>query len=125
MTGVPDTPQARPGELPWWLKDAKCSCDIGPNTTGPEEDCPIHGRAYWDWIEYGERMQARATAAEAQVAELLALLAEFVHDNDDCWFDHHGDCQAHGWHGLQRREDCGHARAKRLLAGTPGGDETT
>jgi hypothetical protein len=34
-------------------------------------------------------------------------------DPADCWYDHHGYCQAHAW--LQEGE-CPHARGKRWLA---------
>ena len=45
---------------------------------------------------------------------VLALLAALV-DRDDCWFDHHGGCQAHGFLSLQPGELCPHAEAKVLL----------
>lgn len=43
------------------------------------------------------------------------LLRSLV-DADDCWFDHHGGCQAHGYLSLQPGEKCPHAEAKDLLA---------
>lgn len=45
-------------------------------------------------------------------AELLRSLV----DEDDCWFDHHGGCQAHGYLSLEPGEKCPHAEAKELLA---------
>lgn len=48
-----------------------------------------------------DRAIKRAETAEADV------------DPDDCSYDHHGDCQAHGFFGSR----CGHAVAKELLGG--------
>lgn len=45
--------------------------------------------------------------------DLVELLRDLV-DPDDCEFDHHGYCQAHGWTETEPR--CPHARAKELLA---------
>lgn len=42
--------------------------------------------------------------------ELASLVAELV-DGDDCWYDHHGYCQAHHLDP----KPCPHERAKRLL----------
>lgn len=46
---------------------------------------------------------------------VLQLLADLV-DPDDCWFDHHGGCQAHGYLDLEQGLLCPHEEAKRLLA---------
>ncbi len=47
--------------------------------------------------------------------QALELLGELT-DPDDCWFDHNGGCQAHGFISLQPGETCPHADAKQLLA---------
>ncbi len=47
-------------------------------------------------------------------AALLRLIGDLT-DPDDCWFDHHGYCQAHGWTDTDPR--CPHARAREVLAG--------
>ena len=48
-----------------------------------------------------------------QLSEAISILRELV-DENPCSFDHHGNCQEHGWtnygEGL-----CPHERAKRLL----------
>jgi hypothetical protein len=45
----------------------------------------------------------------------LKLLADLV-DADPCWFDHNGDCQAHGFFGLRYSgQNCAHQDAKDLL----------
>ena len=44
------------------------------------------------------------------------LLINDLTDPDDCWFDHHGGCQAHGILGLEPGEKCPHAEAGELLA---------
>jgi hypothetical protein len=54
----------------------------------------------------------------AMVAELIQL-RQFVRDftdPDDCWFDHHGGCQAHGFLSLEPGELCPQAEAKQWLA---------
>lgn len=42
------------------------------------------------------------------------LMQELV-DPDACWYDHNGDCQAHGWGADRPGDRCPHARAKELL----------
>lgn len=46
------------------------------------------------------------------------LLASLV-DDDDCWFDHHGGCQAHGYLALEPGEKCPQAELKELLTEDP------
>lgn len=46
--------------------------------------------------------------------EVLTELVRDLTDPDDCWFDHHGDCQAHAWFDTNIRP-CPHGRAKELL----------
>lgn len=53
-----------------------------------------------------------------------ALLRDLV-DPDDCWFDHNGGCQAHGYLSLEPGELCPHAEAKSLLAALNPPEETT
>lgn len=60
------------------------------------------------------RSRLTACDLETAYAEALALIRELV-DQDDCWFDHHGGCQAHGYLGLEPGEKCPHAEAKALL----------
>jgi hypothetical protein len=59
---------------------------------------------------------ASKVALELGRREVMDLLADFV-DTDDCWFDHHGYCQAHGW--FRTDPTCPHARAKDLLDAQP------
>lgn len=49
-----------------------------------------------------------------ELEHALKLLWLLV-DSDPCWFDHHGDCQAHGWHGMEQGELCPVEEAKRML----------
>lgn len=44
------------------------------------------------------------------------LLRSLVNKDDDCWFDHHGGCQAHSYLWLEPGEKCPQAEAKELLA---------
>jgi hypothetical protein len=41
-------------------------------------------------------------------------------DPDDCSFDHHGGCQAHGFLSLEPGELCPHAEAKQVLHAVSG-----
>jgi hypothetical protein len=60
--------------------------------------------AVYDIAVAAHRYQRRAEAAEAILRDLV--------DPDDCWFDHHGYCQAHGW---LEEGVCPHKRAKDWL----------
>ena len=40
-------------------------------------------------------------------------ILESLTDEDECSFDHHGYCQAHGWFDIETK--CPHKRAKDLL----------
>lgn len=50
---------------------------------------------------------------------LINLLRELI-DEDDCWFDHHGGCQAHGYLSLKPGETCPQQDAKDVIAETAG-----
>lgn len=50
-----------------------------------------------------------------ELIQLRQLLRDFT-DPDECWFDHHGGCQAHGYLSLEPGELCPHAEAKQLIA---------
>lgn len=53
-------------------RDGACTCNYNPTTTsGPEEDCPFHGRAYADWV-------ARAEAAEAALERARKALSKYA-----------------------------------------------
>lgn len=43
---------------------------------------------------------------------LLSLIEDLT-DDELCWFDHHGYCQAHGW--MATDPECPDARAQKLL----------
>jgi len=48
------------------------------------------------------------------MTDLLLLLADIV-DHEDCWFDHHGECQAHPFLSLEPHGICPMAKAKQVL----------
>lgn len=52
---------------------------------------------------------------DATIKRITTLLSELT-DPDDCWFDHHGGCQAHGFLSLKPGETCPHADAKAIAA---------
>jgi len=45
--------------------------------------------------------------------EKARVLIRDLVDEDDCWFDHHGGCQAHGYLSLEPGQLCPHAEAKK------------
>jgi hypothetical protein len=54
-----------------------------------------------------------------QITVPVELLRSLL-DQDECWFDHHGGCQAHGYLSLEPGEKCPQAEAKELLAAHDG-----
>lgn len=50
-------------------------------------------------------------ADSEDIEKLIDLLDEFVFDDDDCSYDHHGYCQAHGL----GEAPCEHTRAKEII----------
>lgn len=43
----------------------RCTCDTYPETTsGPEEDCEIHGRPYAEWVKRADKAEAELARAE-------------------------------------------------------------
>lgn len=77
---------------------------------------PISTEQLTRWIEhvdYADGPESRAMAQE--LVKLRQLVADFT-DPDDCNFDHHGGCQAHGYLSLEPGELCPHAEAKQYLA---------
>lgn len=50
----------------------------------------------------------------AQLDVAYRLIRDLI-DEDACWFDHHGGCQAHGYLSLEPGEKCPHQEAKELL----------
>ncbi len=59
---------------------------------------------------------SRAVEKHRERADNALRLIRDLTDRDDCWFDHHGGCQAHGYLSLEPREKCPQQEAKELLA---------
>ena len=58
------------GDRPTDHRGDVCHCDYNPATTqGPEEDCPVHGRRYSEWVERGDVLQRRIDAARDLILE--------------------------------------------------------
>ena len=64
------------------------------------------------------RIAIDALAGAGEVVVSTELL-EALTDPDECWFDHHGGCQAHGFLSLEPGERCPQAVARELLAALP------
>lgn len=58
---------------------------------------------------------------EREPIPMSVELLESLVDEDDCWFDHHGGCQAHGYLSLQQNEECPQHELKRRLSAATGG----
>ena len=48
---------------------------------------------------------------KVSVDELFDLISDLT-DMGDCYYDHHGYCQEHGW--FMSGSECPHARARKL-----------
>ena len=63
----------------------------------------------------------REREKDAEIARMKRIVEDLVNEDDDCHFDHHGYCQAHGWLVSPKEDDgnpdaeCPQARAKRAL----------
>ena len=55
------------------VKDS-CICNTGPDTEGPDECCPVHGRPLAYWIEYGDAMQLKVEKMQKASREAKARL---------------------------------------------------
>jgi len=91
------------------LTDEELS-DLSSKAPGDLEDVE-DGRAL---VPLAHRMVDEVRTLRAGRADLLRLVRDLL-DSDDCWFDHHGGCQAHGYLSLEPGEQCPHAEAKALL----------
>ena len=64
-----------------------------------------------------ELIDLRAEQGETEKpSERIHQLIHDLTDPGECWFDHHGGCQEHGYLTLQPGEKCPHAEARELLA---------
>lgn len=79
------------------------------------------------WFDIGfheqdELLRASRAALEAAAPHILAdaanLVAELV-DVENCSFDHHGGCQAHGYLSLKPGETCPQHDAKEFVRPNP------
>lgn len=57
------------------------------------------------------------TAQSADTVVVPRNLLESLVQDEDCWFDHHGGCQAHGYLSLEPGEVCPQEQVKQLLRG--------
>ncbi|MCE0510608.1 hypothetical protein LVJ59_16285 [Microbacterium sp. KKR3/1] len=73
-------------------------------------------------VAHDAEVQAERDAEEPS-DQIMTLILDLT-DPDDCSFDHHGGCQAHGYLSLKPGELCPQAEAKERLAGwVPAGQE--
>lgn len=103
---------------------AKAIYGEDPNWGYIDEADHGEGAARWEHLgdELHEWFRARARAALVAAAEvtppeegkLRQLIADLVGE-DDCYFDHHGGCQTHGYISLKPGEMCPHQEGKEWL----------
>jgi len=67
------------------------------------------------WVDAADGNEADPERPRPGLTSLLKLLNDLV-DRDDCWFDHNGGCQAHGYLDLSGGVQCPHQEAKEVLA---------
>ena len=100
-----------------------------PGCTGPAfyvdtvlcDHCSFEAKTPEDWNRRAGQSHADAAllaALEAKNARLLELVSDFIFDDDPCFHDHHGYCQAHGWFCT---DPCPHKRARAAIAAAKGG----
>lgn len=78
-------------------------------------------RAEFDrWLAaHDAAKRAEWEAEQGEPEKPSERIHQLIHDLTDpgeCWFDHHGGCQEHGYLTLQHGEKCPHAEARELLA---------
>ncbi|MGI6878805.1 hypothetical protein [Microbacterium sp. gxy059] len=59
--------------------------------------------------------EALETPPNAPGRDIVQLVRDLI-DPDECWFDHNGGCQAHGYFSLQPGELCPNAEAKAWIS---------
>lgn len=62
----------------------------------------------------GQENRVHATTVDG--LEMAVYLVDSLKDEDPCWFDHNGGCQAHGFLALGPGERCPEQDAKNFLA---------
>ena len=74
-------------------------------------------RAVFNMSKGEKRAEWEAEQGEPEKpSERIHQLIHDLTDPGECWFDHHGGCQEHGYLTLQTGEKCPHAEARELLA---------
>jgi hypothetical protein len=91
--------------------------------TGEERDQSTVAAGWWLEAAKDAGLARRESTEPADHRDQMIELLRSLVDPDDCWFDHHGGCQAHGFLSLEPGEKCPHAEAKELLAALGGDNE--
>lgn len=55
--------------------------------------------------------RVREVVVPVSLLEEAIDLIGCLRDDGECWFDHHGGCQEHGFLSLKEGEQCPHAQA--------------
>ena len=75
----------------------------------------------WDQLATANLVNGILAAADVDdrengIVRVSRDLLESLADPDDCWLDHHGGCQAHGYISLAQGQECPQYELKRLLS---------
>lgn len=73
----------------------------------------IDRRSIWDLAKAA--VEAAAPFIRAQALEEAAPLIRDLTDSGECWFDHHGGCQEHGYLSLEPGQTCPQHDAKEFV----------
>lgn len=79
-----------------------------------------HRAEFSRWLAtHDAAKRAEWEAEQGEPEKPSERIHQLIHDLTDpgeCWFDHHGGCQEHGYLTLRPGEKCPHAEARELLA---------
>lgn len=70
----------------------------------------VDGAVFAAFVDEIRATQRAEVSGDVSTELLLSLV-----DRDDCWFDHHGGCQAHGYLRLEHGQVCPQAELKEIL----------
>jgi hypothetical protein len=98
------SPDVLEAAKPWMQQCGRCDADMPMGCSCPPGDPRV----------LISRMAQEIEQTRAHLADAHRLIRDLA-DEDPCWFDHHGGCQAHSYLSLEPGEKCPQQEAKDLL----------
>lgn len=98
-----------------------CSCEV--RLVSQPTAVEVVAKAFRSFLFASATRSARIAIDALQAAGFYVVrrgLLDSLVEEDDCWFDHHGGCQAHGYLSLAPGEKCPQQELKELLQHTDG-----